>query len=206
MTDSYCLKRIKNKLGYPYQVIEKSDKDILEDIIHGDGRKLFSTHRPLQKYISNSDMIKSAIYKSVWEFPIDAEIVTVERVVDSSGLDMSFDFIHPNKIRIYRAVNINYTVITAKVLHSKDLTSIPYNEEDIFIELCTILLAEELLPIKKEFARVGTPIGDIEMDIETVQRYVDSKQDFFDKKLHNVSKLSKRLPLRFGASYMNEGK
>ena len=207
MTDVYCLQKIKKKLGFPYTIIEKSDEDILQDIIYDEALKTFSKYFPLEELIRREDCEKDPNYEAVWNFPTNFQnrVISVKKVIDVNS-EWDFKLVTNNSIRIFGSettTNQAYITIIAKTLHKKDLSTIPINQEDIFIEYCTILLAEELLPIKKEFTRLGSPIGDIELNTEILQNIVDKKVEFMEKKFYNSAKLSKRIPIVFNAPFAN---
>jgi len=205
MTDVYCLRKIKQKLGFPYTIIEKSDEDILQDIIYDEALKTFSKFFPLEELIKREDCVKDDNYDAVWNFPTEYNnrILSVKKVIDLNN-EWDFRFISPGSIRIFNSETTTDSAcitIIAKTVHKKNLSTIPINQEDIFLEYCTILLAEELLPIKKEFARVGSPIGDIEINTELLQSYVDKKVEFKATNFNNSAKLSKRIPIVFNAPF-----
>lgn len=205
MTDSQCLSKIKKKLGFPFTVIEKEDIDILNDIIYDEALKMFSKFFPAETLIPRENCIKVSGYEALWEFPdsYKGKILTVKKVMDLNG-DMDFKFYPPNSIRIFGSEEMsssNHITIVAKTLHKQDLSTIQIIHESIFIEYCTILLAKELLVIKKEFNRIGTPIGDIELNTDVLQSYVDKEVEFVATNFTNSAKLSKRIPIVFNAPF-----
>ena len=205
MTDSNCLRKMKKKLGFPHTIIEISDVEILQDIIHDEALKTFSTYFPAEAVIRREEMLQDSRYEAVYRFPEEYEgrIISVKNVLNIGG-KTDFQLIDNHSIRIYNyddSLNGDSVVINAKVIHKKDLSTIPINQEDIFLEYCTILLAEQILPIKKEFARLGSQIGDIEMSTDVIEKYADKKDDFKTTNFYNSAKLSKRFPLTFSAPY-----
>ena len=108
---------------------------------------------------------------------------------------LTFKFDSPNLLSCFGTTNTDNIYVKAKIAHDLDCTTIPINKQEIFLENALILVAKNILPIRDKYARIGSPIGDIQLNVEFIREIAQREETFFREKLHTVGALSTRCPV-----------
>jgi len=123
----------------------------------------------------------------------DEDLIRVVKVL--SGIEeIGFTQFDKHKYLLHWDIDTywgNSTVIQMHKTHRQDLSSMNYEDFNRFKKLCLILTAKKILPIRRYNSQISTPIGEITVDVETVQMIADSLPEFIEKELDNVRTFAK---------------
>ena len=211
--ESYLLGYIKEQFGFPYNMFEIKDEDLLDKITNRYLRE-FSKYYPYK-------IACSLVYDSNNDYYIidtDREIISVEKLlglnyylnnvkkqprVDSIGSKdtyndyVSFKYEPPNKIYIGQLTSGDL-VARVNTVHDKDLSTITPDKRNIFEELCVIEVAQWLLAIRSKYSEFSSPVGNLNLNTDFLRNIVDKKETFYNEKLIRPSIFSERIPLMIG--------
>ena len=217
ITPMETLKYIKSELGHPYVPIELDDTTIMNEIILGEALRTYSTYYP---YVEER-LVSADMYPEEWmstnpdtappnhspnrvsesniiRIP-DEDLIRLVKIV-SGVQELNFTQIDKHLYKIHydirNRLSGNTTVLKMHKMHRKDFTTFTLEDFNRFNRLALILTAKRLLPIRQYNNNISTPIGEIQTDVETVQRIVDTWQEFYEKELDNVRSFSKRTILK----------
>jgi len=212
MTQIDVLNFIKQRLGHPYVPLELTDELIVTDIIQKEALQMYSNFYPFIEYrqadmtmlpefwvdFENEQPNESPhnITESNMIMVKDEDLIAVMEIFGGQR-NMDFTQIDRHKYLIHEDIHTRYIdiVLKMKKYHRKDLSTIKPQDYRRFMELCLILTAQRLLPIRKFASQISTPVGEIQLDVETVQTLADSWQEFKEKELDNVRTFARRSPL-----------
>ena len=110
----------------------------------------------------------------------------------------TFKYYPPSTVEIYEVYNDETMYLKAKVAHPRDLSTVPINQQEIFIENALILVAKNILPIRDKYAVISSPIGQLQLNVEYIREIANREENFFREKLFNAAMLSKRIPMMIG--------
>lgn len=196
ITQSDILKYVKQSLGYPHVLIEFDDRQIME-VIQGDALKMYSNYYPYKSTI----MLKPSMIVN----PYPSKMIDLSSIEDLIGISEVF---HGSQDVLYTQYtdtlyklhdDLQATVITTiniRQIHKKDMSTLRNQDYNRFKQLCLILVARLLLPIRKYNSQISTPVGEMSTDVETVQTLADSYQDFVDRELDNIGTMVSRMPFK----------
>jgi hypothetical protein len=203
MLDIDVLEDVKGRFGYPHTIIEISDEDILRKVIHGKALTLFSKFYPRSVMLYLGDMDIDTQRRNVFKIPSSKfdKILDVTDVIDGGGDKATFTFDGVDSIRVFGEENTiefgtKNHIVKINAVHKPDLSSINFEHEEIFVHTCMVELARLILPIRKHFPTISTPVGEIQLDIETPQALIDGWEEFRREYYYHAGTYSSRKPFR----------
>ena len=107
-----------------------------------------------------------------------------------SNYDYGFELIYPNRLSI-RPSFTGQATIEYERTHDPELTTLPPDLEDDFIELCISMTFMLIGRIRKKFQTIQTPFGEIQLNADDIyqegkERYDTLIQRFQDMHLPNI--------------------
>ena len=102
--------------------------------------------------------------KSVPEYELSDLLATNTRLF--SKYNYTFEFKHPNVVRISPVYVYEKIVIEYERKHALDLSSIPNMYEYQFKELCIALVMQWIGRIRKRYQNIQTPFGEINLSAD----------------------------------------
>ena len=219
-TELDLLDFVKNRLGFPYNVIELTDSEIL-DIIFKRVIPIFSKFFPLKELITLDNAVKISTNRyQLSPSHTDQQIVGVIKILDSSNLtDLNtsgsnmYDF---SDTILMNSMNKNVTTFTlensnteilitnnanvklfalAEVTHRRDLSTINPNQTDIIETIALAEVSERLISIRSMYNTINTNIGEVSLNLDKLKENVEKFTTLKEDKLLKASIFNKRVPM-----------
>lgn len=106
---------------------------------------------------------------------------------------LTFRFQHPNLLTVNERSS-NTLIVKANRLHLEDFSTVAFNEQDIVERYAKINIAEKLVGIRRKYGSFNTPLGEIQLDLETINEIISGKVEFMESE-RKAGNLTKRIPL-----------
>ena len=94
---------------------------------------------------------------------------------------MTFEYIHPRKIKIYNQYSESKLVFELGFQHDVSLASIPETCRSAFMELALLDVKENLYPIFKNYTNISTAIGNIDLKIESWEQAESERKELINR-------------------------
>ena len=208
--EQYLIGYIKEQFGYPYNMFEITDDDLLKKITNRYLREFskFYPHKIMCELVYDST-------NKCYIINTDKEIISVEKVQDLGYIlnnrmarprvdailakdtyrdFIAFRYVEPNMVYIGQLV-LSGLSARVNVVHEADLSTITQDKRAIFEEFCVIEVAIWLLAIRSKYSEFSSPVGSLNLNIDFLRTIADKKEQFYNDRLLKSSIFSERIPL-----------
>lgn len=98
-----------------------------------------------------------------------------------------FDFLKPNKIRIMPRTIAGHFTIQYETHHSPDFSTIPVEQQQLFLDLCWCDTMLTIARIRKQFPNLATPFGEITLNADSIESEATAKREWIILQLENAN-------------------
>lgn len=220
----HLLEVVKDTFGVPHNLLELDDEKLLhlltnevrrnfskyhpmEKILYVNDANLVDQNSnvfllPEDEEIINVKSVIDTAYSTMSGLNMRGRVGTdIYDLIDATLMNpgssrdnqLTFKFQHPNILTVNERFS-GELVIKANILHAIDFSTVSYNEIDLLEKYAKISVAERLLGIRRKYGTFNTPIGEIQLDLETINEIIQGKNEFIESE-RRVGNLSKRVPL-----------
>jgi len=155
-----------------YYISDEQGLEILNvvDLYSDSGQYMVYGHPPLGVF-SHNELREWAL-----------AVATSMDVKMFSSFDITFEFMHPNKIRISPfPANLRYVTVEYERVQNPDLSGIPNEFQVLFCEFALADIMIMLGRIRAKYENMRTPWGEIPISKEIMDEGKDKKKDLIDK-------------------------
>lgn len=94
---------------------------------------------------------------------------------------MTFEYIHPRKIKIFNQYSESHLVFDLGFVHDKSLASIPETCRTSFMELALLDVKENLYPIFRPYTNLNTVYGNVDLKIDSWENAESERKDLINR-------------------------
>jgi len=111
------------------------------------------------------------------------QAVTAMDVKMYSSYDRTFEFIHPNIVRIspVNAIQTQYVTVEAEMIQPSDFSKIPNEFQVLFCKFAAADIKIRLFHARSKYQNLRTPFGEINLNLEAVQEGKEEKRELLEK-------------------------
>jgi hypothetical protein len=92
----------------------------------------------------------------------------------------TFEYRHPGMLRLHNVYTHGHAVLMLKTTHRSDFGTLAPGLLESVKKLALADVANDLLGIRQYFQNVGTTFGEINLNLDTLQRWADSRDDLIE--------------------------
>jgi len=146
----------KDNSGSEFYIYDDEDRDIItiKDVIFDES----------VEYMFGRNPVGPLSWGSVPEYELSDFLATNTRLF--SKYNYTFEFIHPNIVRVSPVYVYDKLVVIYERKHAKDLSSIPNVYEYQFKEICVALVMQWIGRLRKRYQNIQTPFGEINLSAD----------------------------------------
>lgn len=139
-----------------FYIFDDQDRDIItiKDVIFDES----------VEYMFGRNPVGPLSWSGVPEYELSDFMATNTKLF--SKYNYTFEFIHPNKVRVSPLYEFDKLVIMYERKHAEDLSSIPNVYEYHFKELSIAMVMQLLGRIRKRYQNIQTPFGEINLSAD----------------------------------------